>query len=78
MNLGNIAVWSHVDGPISYFEDDKSGEMGPASAERLARFARRVEELGYSAIWMPDAFGRDPLIASSWLLANTTKQSAIC
>jgi probable F420-dependent oxidoreductase len=73
MNLGNVAVWSHVDGPISFFEDDKSGEMGPASAERLARLARRVEELGYSAIWMPDAFGRDPLIASSWLLANTTK-----
>ncbi|WP_340318253.1 TIGR03620 family F420-dependent LLM class oxidoreductase [Rhizorhabdus argentea] len=73
MNLGNLAVWSHIDGPISFFEDEKSGELGPATAERLARFARRVEELGYSAIWMPDGFGRDPLIASAWLLANTTK-----
>ncbi|WP_340314187.1 TIGR03620 family F420-dependent LLM class oxidoreductase [Rhizorhabdus argentea] len=73
MTLGTISVWAHLDGPIDFFENEKSGEMGPASAERLANFARRVEELGYSALWMPDAFGRDSLVASSWLLANTTK-----
>lgn len=71
MELGKIGVWSHLDGPISYFENDQSGDLGPATADRLARFAQRVEELGYSALWMPDGFGRDPLIASGWLLANT-------
>lgn len=73
MNLGKLAVWAHIDGPISFFENQKSGDMGPATAERLASFARRVEEFGYSAIWMPGGFGRDPLIASSWLLANTSR-----
>ncbi|MEJ7926723.1 TIGR03620 family F420-dependent LLM class oxidoreductase [Sphingobium sp. AN641] len=72
MELGKLAIWANVNGPISFFEDEKSGELGPATAERLARFARRVEELGYDSIWMPDAFGRDPLLASAWLLANTT------
>ena len=73
MNLGTLAIWASVNGPIGSFEDEKSGELGPATAERLARFARRIEELGYDSIWMPDAFGRDPLIASAWLLANTTR-----
>ncbi|WP_340268595.1 TIGR03620 family F420-dependent LLM class oxidoreductase [Sphingobium mellinum] len=73
MKLGKIAVWANIDGPIGHFENEKSGEMGPASAERLASFARRVEELGYDSIWMPGGFGRDPLITSSWLLANTSR-----
>jgi len=73
MNVGKLAVWAHIDGPISFFESDNSHELGLASAERLAKFARRVEELGYASIWMPDGFGRDPLVCSGWLLANTTR-----
>ncbi len=73
MKLGKIGVWSHIDGPLSYFESERSGELGPANAQQLARFAQCVEELGYSAIWMPDGFGRDPLVSSGWLLANTKR-----
>ena len=73
MKVGTLAVWALIDGPISFFENEKSGELGPATAQRLAQFARRVEEMGYDSIWMPGAFGRDPLILSSWLLANTSK-----
>lgn len=73
MKLGNLAIWASVNGPIGFFEDEKSAELGPVTAERLARFARRVEELGYDSIWTPDGFGRDPMIASAWLLANTTR-----
>jgi probable F420-dependent oxidoreductase len=27
--------------------------------------------LGYSALWIPEGYGRNPLVLSSWLLANT-------
>jgi alkanesulfonate monooxygenase SsuD/methylene tetrahydromethanopterin reductase-like flavin-dependent oxidoreductase (luciferase family) len=40
-----------------------------ASAE--AEFARDVEQWGYSALWTPEAMGRDVLVNSGWLLANT-------
>jgi probable F420-dependent oxidoreductase len=42
-----------------------------ASAE--AEFARDVEQWGYSALWTPEAMGRDVLVNSGWLLANTRK-----
>lgn len=71
MKLGKIGVWVALDGPIGYFEDDRSAELGRATAPRIAKFARRVEELGYAAIWMPDGLGRDPFITSSLLLAST-------
>ena len=70
---GKIDVWTPIDGPISYFEDEASVQQGPTTADRLARFAQRVEELGYGTLWFPDAFGRDQMVVSSWLLANTTR-----
>lgn len=70
---GKIDVWTPVDGAISYFEEEASVQQGRMTADRLARFARRVEELGYGTLWFPDAFGRDQMVASSWLLANTTQ-----
>jgi alkanesulfonate monooxygenase SsuD/methylene tetrahydromethanopterin reductase-like flavin-dependent oxidoreductase (luciferase family) len=38
-----------------------------------AAFAQRIEHWGYDALWIPEAFGRDPLTGASWILANTTK-----
>lgn len=73
MELGKIGIWAHTDGPIGFFENDQSADLGPATASRLARFAQRIEELGYSALWMPDGFGRDNFVCSGWLLANTRK-----
>jgi len=57
MQLGKRAVWAPTDG---------------MNADDLAAFAQRVEAWGYSALWIPDAMGRDPMVAASWMLANTT------
>ncbi len=56
MNLGKLGVW--------YFTDTKS------SAD-AADFAKSVEGLGYSALWIPETVGRNPFVHASWLLANT-------
>jgi probable F420-dependent oxidoreductase len=58
MNLGRLGVFSLTDGMTS-----------PESAA----FAKRLEDWGYSVLWMGDGYGRDILIQCSWLLANTSK-----
>ena len=58
MDIGQVGVWTRTDGL----------EIGEA-----ARFAQRVEELGYGALWIPDAFGRDPFAHAAWLFAHTTR-----
>src|SRR5437879_4149324 len=58
MKMGRLGVWAQVD-------------CMTASAE--AEFTRDVEQWGYSALWTPDAMGRDVLVNSGWLLANTRK-----
>ena len=57
MKLGRLGVW------IEY--DEESSAFG-------AEFAKRVEQWGYSALWLGEAMGRDVLVSSSWLLANTS------
>ena len=57
----------------------KSGKLGvwalvnEFTADESAAFAKRLEDWGYSTLWLPEALGREPLVASSWLLANTTR-----
>src|SRR4051812_8871928 len=75
MQLGKIAAWAALDAPIAFLEHDKSETLGPATAARVAQLARRVEALGYSTLWMPEGFGRNSFVVSSWLLANTTELS---
>src|SRR5438552_18584887 len=45
--------------------------MDVMSAAEGAAFARRVEDWGYAALWLPESRGRNVLVHSSWLLANT-------
>lgn len=41
-------------------------------AADAAKFAKRVENWGYRALWVPDvSAGRDSLVHCSWMLANT-------
>jgi probable F420-dependent oxidoreductase len=40
-------------------------------AKQAAEVARRLERQGYSAAWLTDSMGRDPLVHASWLLAAT-------
>jgi probable F420-dependent oxidoreductase len=58
MQLGRLGVW--------YFTDS-------LTAAEAAAFAQKVEALGYSALWIPEAVGREPFAHASWLLANTRK-----
>jgi probable F420-dependent oxidoreductase len=56
MQLGKLGVWAPMD---------------VLSAAEGAAFAQRVEGWGYAALWLPESRGRDVLVHSSWLLANT-------
>lgn len=56
MNLGKLGVW--------YFTD-------AMSANDAATAAKRIEELGYAALWLPETVGRNPFAHAAWLLANT-------
>jgi probable F420-dependent oxidoreductase len=58
MELGKLGVWVSMDS---------------MSAAATAAFAQRVEERGYGALWIPESRGRNALVHSSWLLANTRR-----
>jgi probable F420-dependent oxidoreductase len=58
MELGKLGVWTGMDGMTS--------AAGTA-------FAKRVEAWGYAALWLPESRGRNALVHSSSLLANTDK-----
>ncbi len=57
MQLGRIGLWTHV-------LDQRP--MGQA-AETIGA----IEELGFRAVWVPEAVGRDPFVAATALLAAT-------
>lgn len=56
MELGNRGVFCMTDS---------------LSPEELADLARRVEELGYSTLWYPEAFKYEPLAMAGFLLSHT-------
>src|SRR5215469_14067165 len=58
MQLGKLGVWAAMDA---------------LTAAEGAAFAKRVEAWGYAALWLPESRGRDVMVHSSWLLANTAK-----
>jgi probable F420-dependent oxidoreductase len=58
MELGTLGVWTGMDG---------------MTAAAGAAFAKRVEAWGYAALWLPEGRGRNALVHSSWLLANTDR-----
>ena len=56
--LGKLGVWSFID---------------DMTAPEAVGFARQLEEWGYSALWIPEAVGRDPFSIISHMAANTEK-----
>ena len=59
MDLGQLqttGVWSFVD---------------TQSAADTQSMAVRIEELGYSALWIPDTLGRDPFVSATTMLSAT-------
>jgi probable F420-dependent oxidoreductase len=57
-DLGSVGTWGHLDSlPVT----------------QLRAYARRVEELGYGTLWMPETVGREPFTALG-LLAGETRR----
>ena len=56
--LGKLGVWTLAD----------SLDRG-----ELAAFARQIETWGYSALWLPEAVGRDPFVQIAYLAAHTDR-----
>lgn len=57
MDLGRVGIWTFAL------------DLQPAA--RALELAAEIEDLGYGAIWIPDAVGRDPLVHSALLLSGT-------
>ena len=58
-DLGRVGLWSFA------FDQQPAG--------RAQELAAEVEEMGYGAIWIPDAVGRDPMVNAYLLLAGTRR-----
>ncbi len=56
--IGRLGVWTWLD---------------TFSAADAAAAARRIEELGYSMLWVPEAVGRDPFALVSFLAPQTSR-----
>lgn len=56
MRLEGLGVWTWLDA---------------MSAEEAADFAGRLEDWGYTALWVPEAVGRDPFTLLGFLAART-------
>lgn len=55
---GKLGVWTWLDG---------------FSARESVEFAKQVESWGYSALWVPEAVGRDPFALIGYLAAHTER-----
>ena len=58
MEIGKLGVWFFLDG---------------MTAQETAAYAQKVERLGYSALWIPEAVGREPFPHAAFLLSKTEK-----
>jgi alkanesulfonate monooxygenase SsuD/methylene tetrahydromethanopterin reductase-like flavin-dependent oxidoreductase (luciferase family) len=59
MELGRFGIWTFAL------------DMQPAS--RAQELAAELESLGYGAIWIPEAVGRDALVSAALLLSGTER-----
>lgn len=57
-NLGELGVWTWLD---AY------------SAPEAADFSRKLENWGYTALWVPEAVGRDPFTFLGYLAGQTER-----
>ena len=58
MNLQTPGVFTFLDG---------------LSGTQTGQLARKVEQLGYSALWFPEVLGREPFSFASYLLSQTER-----
>ena len=58
MDTGTLGVWYYFD---------------LLTSRQAADAAKRIEDLGYGTLWIPESMGRNPFAHAAWLLANTTR-----
>ena len=63
MSMGDIDL-----GPVGIW----TGVLDGLPSSRAVEFAAEAEELGYGAIWYPEAVGRDPFVNAALLLQGTS------
>ena len=56
--LGRLGVWGHLDS---------------LDAAAVRAYVRRVEELGYGTLWVPETVGREPFTLLGMLSAETSR-----
>jgi probable F420-dependent oxidoreductase len=61
MDIGRFGIWTFT--------------LDPQPAARAGELAALIESLGYGAIWLPEAVGRDALVSSALLLSATERIS---
>lgn len=59
MNIGKVGIWTFA--------------LDLQPARRAQEAAAEIEALGYGAIWIPEALGREAFSSAGLLLAGTTK-----
>ena len=58
MDIGKIGIWFFLDA---------------MSSAQTVEFVRKTEKLGYGAMWIPEAVGREPFAHIGYLAAHTEK-----
>ena len=58
MDIGKIGIWFFLDA---------------MTAAQTVEFVRKTEKLGYGAMWIPEAVGRDPFAHIGYLAGHTEK-----
>jgi probable F420-dependent oxidoreductase len=58
LELGPIGAWGHLD---------------TFATETARSYVRRIDELGYSAFWVPETVGREPFTLLGMLAAETSR-----
>ena len=58
IDVGRIGIWT--------------GMLDQVPSSRAVELAAEIQELGYGAIWIPEAVGRDPFVMAALLLRGTS------
>ncbi|HEY3834721.1 MAG TPA: LLM class F420-dependent oxidoreductase [Acidimicrobiia bacterium] len=58
-SLGKVGIWT--------------GSLDPQPSAKACELAAELDALGYSAIWLPEAVGRDPFVHAALLLGATNR-----
>jgi probable F420-dependent oxidoreductase len=58
MDIGKVGIWFFLDA---------------MTAAESVDFARKAEKLGYGAMWIPEAVGREPFAHAAYLAAHTER-----